>query len=324
MTLRMYEPDRYLNAWLSAVGANIPSPGEIHMVYNSGTGTPYGYFRRIIDDSKMHSTIANAHTAMTTGRHDVALLTQEAHSSAAAITWSKSYTHLIGMAKPGSFFSGYYPEISISADAVPLLHVTGAGNLFANLSFKFGRGYSGSNMYCLRLGTGGQNCTFIGCHFDGPQNATEAASAETSVVFVQGDSCYFKNCAFGTYWQGMTAGRLLQIGHGAASVTGVFEDCQFIMSASGANPRFIRVQPDTGVGTVFFKGCQFINIGSTSLTYAIDGVGLGNSKLFFDSDCSFAGVTDIVSANMEGKVYFANGYFANAQSNGVAQNPDVS
>jgi hypothetical protein len=54
----------------------------------------------------------------------------------------------------------------------------------------------------------------------------------------------------------------------------------------------------------------------TTLTLAIDGAGLANAQMYFDQNCSFHGVTDIVAAAYEDHVHCgASTYTAAATSN---------
>jgi hypothetical protein len=312
------------------VGMEVLQPQDTRWVYSSTSSQIYKDLRKNADPTKLHSTLNLGEAAITSAQNEIVYLTPEQHSIATAITWDGSYTHLIGMTKPSYFYSGVYPEIKASANMSPMITVSGNGCYFANFTLNYGRGYS-TNPVGLKV-TGGGN-TFEGIHFDGPQNATEAASQYSIMVWNQGDGTVFKNCSFGCHWQSMTQGYLMQFGHGASAPTTVFEECIFLMNAGATTPYFMRIQPDTSTGILVFKGCQFINIGSSSLTYAIDGVGLGDTKMFFDANCSFAGVTDIVTANMETKVYCSTANLAGTASvatNGVklanliATNPDVS
>lgn len=296
-------------------------PGEIHYV-GLGSGVPYGFWRdnRRIPASRLHTAIVNAYDAAgrQNGNNNVLVLSPDSHSQAAALTFNKNMTHLVG-AYPASRMN-LRSRIGHSDDFDALLTLSGYGNLLQNLYFMHGRG-SATNLHCLEI-TGDRN-TLKNVHLGGPMNATEAGTAGYSTLeLTGGEECYFKNCVFGTDTIARSAANcVLRIG--ANATRAVFEDCIFVSRASAGTPYFIEVLVGTTDFWTLFKNCQFINTG-TALT-----VGILNSspayahKLLFDSKCGFFGVTDVIAEAGEGSVYFAGGnYVADATTLGLAVNPN--
>ncbi len=93
----------------------------------------------------------------------------------------------------------------------------------------------------------------------------------------------------------------------------VFEDCLFIFATAGTTTEIIDWSAATGAlgtTTAFFLNCQFVNsyprvmvadaIVIPTLTEASDSI------LYFDSRCSFTGVTDVVVAGKEQLVWMGH------------------
>jgi hypothetical protein len=219
-----------------------------------------------------------------------------------------------------------------------MLTVSGYGNTFANLMFQHGRG-SATNVNLMTL-TGNRN-SFYNCHFDGPINTTEGDTAY-DLIRISGEEYYFKNCYFGAdniffTGNGAQAGSSLIEFTASSAPRGVFEECIFVIKADAVYPTFLKPCYDLSEAGIFFKRCAFLNIGTSSLTYAIDydGTATGlnaNAQMFF-LGCSFAGVTDIIPAGDQDYVWFDNANTTAAQVtggeavalfNGIATHPDVS
>jgi hypothetical protein len=305
----------------------IPGAAEKHYICASGQ-QPATYWRSRAKGDRFHGTIAAAHSAMTTGRNDVALLSPDSHSQAAGITWSKNMCHLVGSFGPA--MQNHRSRIGHSADFASLLTVSGYGNTLANLYFMHGRG-SATNVNALKV-TGNRN-SFIRCHFGGPLHATEGDAAAYALVQLDAAETYFEKCFFGidtTAFSG--AGCLVKFGNEAEPPRSIFKDCIFMMIADATAPFFLNVEAGAGAGAAVFQNCLFLNIGSSSLAYAINGAGLGNFKMFFDLACSFAGVSEIVEVAYEASVFCGGVNMAVNQVNTassklfnmMATNPDVS
>jgi len=269
-------------------GMGIPGIGEVHMVTRSGAYEPYSYWTDLVDPDRAHTSITTAEGLMTTGRNDVMLLSPDSHSQAAGITWDLNLAHLVGMYPPQRM--NMRSRIGHSANFATLLTVSGYGNSFWNLYFMHGRG-SATNLNCLTVS--GDRNSFHNCHFL-PAHATEFDTSGYDLIRLNCGEGYFHKCFFGGDTVAMGAVDLIRI-YGASdrSCRVVFEDCIFLVNQdAGADGNFIETVAGNGTGVVWFLNCQFVNIG-TAMTLAIDGTGLGNQKFYFDSRCSFSGVTDI-------------------------------
>jgi hypothetical protein len=261
------------------------------------------------------STLAAAKAKMTTGNNDKLHLiaaTTAVHIPT-SITWDLNLSHICGEGSFGRM--NQRARIDQTAAAAAMFIVSGYGNTFSNLYFMHGTA-SATNLKGVYL-TGARN-TFLNCHILA-QDATALDEALYTLVAINNSEQYFKGCTFGGDAVGWSAGSMIQLGvsgdGGPPRV--IFEDCLFIMDADAAGGYFISGLAGMGNGVGVFLNCQFINIGTT-LTLGIDGTGLNNYQLYFDSRCSFAGVTDVCAAAYESKIWFGTaGAYSGADENNL-------
>ena len=285
-------------------------PADVRLVCRSGDYEPFKWYSNSRwDTTKFHTSIGTAYTACTSGRNDTIWLSPDSHSQATALTWAKNMVHLEGMYAHGRM--NLRSRIGHSADFTPMLTVSGYGNSFKNLYFMHGRG-AAANLNLLTV-SGNRN-SFMNCHIGGPMNAAEADATGYDLVRITGEENYFYRCFFGVDTQETSKATHIELG--AASLRQIFEDCIFVMNADANAPRFIKCDAGLGEQVVLFQNCTFINTGSSSLAYAINGAGLNNAKLYFDSRCNFHGVSYIVAAANEDNVLIGTGGY---QAAGTAQ-----
>jgi len=296
-------------------------PADAHMLVLSG-GTPEAYWKSKFENTKIHTSLANAHTAVVSGQGDVVYVSMNNHVLPAT-TLSKSNVSYIGMG-PKAF--GYNPcYFTHTADQDVWITVSGANNAFYNLRFQHG-GTSATNAHAIEL-TGAQN-RFYWCHFDGPETTTEAAVSGYDLVKISEEYNYFENCLFGNPWNSMTDVSALLGFTGNKNCTTFFKNCVFQKCCGNTTNLFIHTYQSLNGGChIHFENCSFQNTGTSTPQYAIDGYGLNtNNAMMTFQNCSFSGVTDVVASTYEAYVWFSGGgvYAANAQQNGLAANPDVS
>lgn len=274
----------------SALGRfGIPGIAEVHVCADSDGGAPFAYWTDLChgNTNNFHTDIETALSLCTSGRNDVVLLTPDNHTQGDAVTWDKNMTHLVGMFPPAMM--NQRSRIGHNANFTTLFTMSGYGNLMANIYFMHGRG-NAANLNCLTVS--GDRNSFINCHFL-PANATELDQANYDLIRLNCGEVYFNNCFFGGDTVAWTNGDMIRL-YGATdrSCRAVFDNCLFVMKADNNQVNFIETVAGAGSALTVFRNCQFINIGTT-MTLGIDGTGLGNYKLFFDSRCVFHGITDI-------------------------------
>lgn len=321
--------ERNLDPSLRSLIQGVSMPGAADKLYVVKDGAAAkDYWGQRVEGAKLFESpssgasaaIANAHSYATSGRNDVVHLSPDSHTLGAALTWSKSMTHLIGM----------YPEsrmnqrsrIGHNITLATMLTVSGAGNLFANLYFMYGL----ANATDLNLLTvSGDRNNFINCHFGGPTNATPVDEAGFDLVRLNCGEVFFGNCTFGLETVLWTDGDVLRF-YGAAdrSLRATFENCVIHIRADNNQVNFIETVAGLGNGFATFKNTMFINHG-TAILLGIDGAGVGTAfKHIFDINSFMVGATDVITAANEGTVYFGHGNFLTGadEDNGLACNPD--
>ena len=321
----------------SLSGIGIVGAAEARVVAGvAATGEPYYYWQRWARPEYFHTDIQAAHDACQGGDNEVVFITPEIQyiggaTTSVKLTWSKNMTHLVGMYGPA--MQNMRSRITHVTTLPVMCEVSGYGNTLANLYFMYGVVAADINAVLV---SGNRN-SFVNCHFLN-QVATALDDSTSQIVSITGSESYFKNCTFGADSLAMSAGALVGFPGNAQSSYGpqraVFENCIFLMNADANAPFFLKFGPSgLGTATLFFKGCSFINIG-TSLTYAIDGSSMGTAvKLFLDNNTYFAGATDVIAATYESNVWLApantpinqvTGGASVALFNALGAHPDVS
>lgn len=280
----------------SLSGVGIVGASEVRVLGNGATTTPYQYWKDWAGPEYWHTDLETAHGLCEGGRNEVILVTPESHSQADAVTHTKNMVHVVGMYGPA--MQNHRSRIGHSVTVSPLLTVSGEGSTFANLYFPYGLA-NATDLNLLTI-TGARN-SFKNCHFL-QTNATPLDEAGFKLVDLQSSETYFKDCYFGGDTVAWTNGTMVNFAASAAPPRVVFDDCLFVMNADNAQVTFLKTVAGLGRCTIVFRNCQFLNLG-TALTYGIDGAGLSNAMMFFDSRCFFAGCTDIVAAAQEAYVW---------------------
>lgn len=288
-------------------------PGACHYAA-LGSGVPYGFLRddRRIPASRLHLNILDAYDAAgrQNGNNNVIFLTPDSHTLAAALTFNKNMTHLVGM-YPGMPLN-LRSRIGHSATVSPMITVSGYGNLIKNVYLMHGA--AATDLIGMQI-TGERNM-LENVHIGGPMAELQSAEATYATLDLTGCSeGYFKKCTFGTDTIARTdSNSILRIG--ADSVRNVFEDCIFLMHSSVGDSYFIEVLVGSTYSWTMFKNCQFITSYGTAAAVGIlnSSVSYGH-KLLFDSRCAMYNATDAIAEAGEGSVFQGNGGFCPADEN---------
>jgi hypothetical protein len=290
--------------------------GEIRMI-TGGTGNAHTYFRDKVYEANLHTYVSQAEAAMVTQRNDVMLVTPashawrgDSHATAAALTWDKTNCHILGM-DPAPMAGYSRSRFSHAGYTMAnFMTVSGDCNKFKNLRWMHGASTGGASDVTLMTISGHGN-VFENIGFAGPNDATQAASANYKSIVITGSQNHFKNCIFGSVndVDRSAANTILSFG-AACGAWNIFENCVFRSRSGGgqATAYFINdAVTDTVVDyTAIFLNCQFIHAG-TALTLAI-AKGANTSRwLYFDNRCSFSNVTDVVADARNGEVYWGGG-----------------
>jgi len=310
-------PDKLYELGGVPVGMAVLQPPEVRWVYSSTSAAPYlNLTKGNLDPAKLHATIAAAHTATTSGRNDTVFLTPETHTLTAAVAWSNSNTHLIGMNAPTFWPRSCHITHTSALSINNMFAVSGSNNYFANLHFEYAVGAQAANYTCL-YNTGSGN-VYENCWFEGPCDATQGDSTSFALVNVDGGGNLFRGCVFGSTSVKNTAAALLKLTGSAYRST--FENCIFYFQGDNATATMIDLTASAAYsGPQFFKSCQFVNWSdnwATNGNYLVRTTGgtPENGGLIFDTNCVVVGFTDISA----GDTVAASPFFFGLQSTAAA------
>lgn len=244
-------------------------------------------------------TLEEAEDRCTANRNDavVVLGNNAGLTPAAAITWDKSYTHLVGLAAPTRVGKRARIFQGAALTTSPWFNISGVqGCIFRDL-YLFSGVADAAAKVAVAL-TGAQRCVFDNVHFAGGGHATSAIDAGAALHFTGAGPSenLFKDCVFGvdTAVQG-NGWAALVFAATAAAARNVFEDCLFTVYAGHAGVRFVELMANGGIDRyTLFKRCTFINLNATQMDSAFEiaaGFDPAN-KRFLLQDCALIGADD--------------------------------
>ncbi len=239
------------------------------------------------------ASLEAAYALTVADQHDVVIMLagDTGNALAAAITWSKDHTHLIG-------WSGNLPGMgqrvrvtgSTSTDLSVLVTFSGNGCIVRNVQF-FNGGDADADAGAVIV-SGSRN-EFTNCFFAGMGHATPAARAGSYSLSVTGSENYFDKCTIGldTIVRAAANSELLLSG-----VRNEFHDCKFI-SDSVTSGKFL-VAVDNSGGDLrynYFSGeCMFYNYSenwATGIANAFDMPAAGSTHyVILGPQCFLVGV----------------------------------
>lgn len=210
------------------------------------------------------ATLSQAHSLCTDGNNDVVFLTGTVHTTATTV-WSKSKTHLIGLAP--NLRSQARARISQTGSTLftPLVSVTASECIFRDIgSF---HGFANASTQICWADTGGRN-EYTRCLFGGMGNATAAAQAGSRSLTISGGTGEntFTDCQIGldTVTRSTNNASLELL---AATPRNVFTRCLFPCLTSSASALWVTVGSGGMDRFALFSDCTFINaVESTSTT----------------------------------------------------------
>lgn len=238
-------------------------------------------------------TVAAAYALCTTLKNDVVLLVGNGTSNVAtaAITWSKSYTHLIGLCSPIPDEQRARIKPSAALATTPFVTFSGDGCIIKNISFWHETSDAAGLVNVLVSGGRNyfENCQFAGAV--GANNATGARSLKVGGAAGSASGNVFKNCTIGNDTIQIVAGVFdLEFVTGTAHT--LFEDCLFVHSAAATTNAHVSIAAAAGVGRRnMFKRCLFINETAVAQADVITvGAALNRSDYILMIDCWMYGV----------------------------------
>lgn len=215
------------------------------------------------------ATLSQAHSLCTANNNDVVFLSGTVHTTATT-TWSKNFTHLIGLTAPSQ---NNRARISQTGSTVftPLVNVTAQGCIFADIATF--HGFADASTQICWTDAGGRN-SYKNVQFFGGGNATAAAQAGMRSLLVSGNTGEnrFDGCTVGldTIVRATNANASLEFTGG--SPRNKFRNCVFQADVSAAGDVHITVGSGGIDRYALFENCTFVNAvesGSTTMNAAI-------------------------------------------------------
>jgi len=243
-------------------------------------------------------TVANQHDAV------FYIAASSGMNLAAAVTWAKNYTHLVGLAAPTRAAQrARMFQTSTLTGASPLLTISASGCIFKN--FYIFQGVDDATSLVNVSVTGGRNY-FENVHFAGGGHVTQAINGGASLLLDGAEENTFKNCTIGVDTVDAATG-MSGILFDDEAHRNLFEDCIIRMRAGNAGANFIEVVDATGIDRDnIFKKCTFLNNHTAAaMTSAfVAPAGMGAPRRIFFQDCMVYGSTALDADDRD--VFFGN------------------
>lgn len=243
-------------------------------------------------------TIEAAYALCTTLKNDVVLVVGNGTSqtAAAAITWAKDFTHLVGLCSPIPDEQRSRIKPTAALATTPFVTWSASGCVVKNISFW----HETSDALGLVnvLVSGGrnyfENCQFAGAI--GTNNATGARSLKVGGANASGN--VFKSCTIGNDTIQIVAG-VIDLEFVSGAMHTLFEDCVFNHSAAATTNAHVTIAAAAGVGRRnIFRRCLFLN--ETAVAQAevfIVGAAIDRANHILMLDCWMYGVAKWDSNN---------------------------
>lgn len=254
------------------------------------------------------ASIEAAEALCTANQHDVVLYLagSSGNNLAAALTWDKNYTHLIGWCAPTAVANrSRIFQTSTLTGASPLLNITATGCMFMN--FYIFQGVDDATSLVNVQVSGGRNY-FENVHFAGGGHATMAIDGCKSLRLVGSEGEHrFVNCTIGVDTIAAATG-VAALSISGGTPRNVFRDCNFILYAGNAGAMFVEWEALSAVDRyMLFDRCRFLNTGLTTMDQAFSiPASVPAHRRCFLHDCWGYGFTDW-EANDRGVLYISGG-----------------
>jgi len=235
------------------------------------------------------ASIEAAEALCVANQHDVVLYLagSSGNNLAAALTWDKNYTHLIGWCAPTMAAQrARVFQTSTLTGASPLLNITATGCMFQN--FYIFQGVDDATSLINVQVTGGRNY-FRNVHFAGGGHATMAINGGASLKLNGAEENLFEGCTIGVDTIAAATGMVGILFDGSAQ-RNVFRKCHVSMLAGHAGAAWLEVADGTGIDRyTIFDNCLFTNTNKENFEmtsgFVIPAVAANRPARIFLKDC---------------------------------------
>lgn len=274
--------------------------------------------------TKAFKTLSKANDSVTTNKHDVVLLSgYSAHVLTEMLSITKNRVHFIGLGGPASHYgqrSRVTMGVTTATANTAMVKNTGVGNTFTGIKFASDDTLT-QGVDCFA--EGGEYTKFYGCEF---YKSTHLGVSAASELLLNGDSCQFYNCTFGSLVDTVTDNYIRPAVRLAREViTGkvcrdcYFENCLFWKKAGGTETQFVHAAGATDVERMLmFKDCTFINakLGAALPAHAVGCAAAQTEGNIILKNCTAVRCTIMAEASV---AIYVDGAVPTFASTGVAK-----
>lgn len=220
-------------------------------------------------------SVEAAYALCVADQHDTVLLlaNDTADNPTALLTWSKDYTHLIGIGCNLPGIGQRCRIVGTSTLGLPLL-ATFSGNGCIVKNIQFYNGDEDNEDTGAVLVSGGRN-HFINCMFAGMAHTTPAARAGGYSLEVSGSENTFEKCSIGLQTIIRAAANAELIISGTTCYRNRFVDCEFISWSVTAGKLLVKFAAASVPWTTKFINCIFDNLDMSA--GGADGASIDNA-----------------------------------------------
>lgn len=235
------------------------------------------------------ASIEAAYALCTTGQHDTVLYisSTSGNNLAAAVTWSKNLTHLVGWCAPTLVAQrSRIFQTSTLTGASPLLTISGYGCIFKH--FYIFQGVD-DNTSLINVSVTGDRNYFENVHFAGGGHATQAIDGGASLKLDGAYENTFVNCTIGVDTIAAATG-MMGIVFDNESSRNIFRNCHVSMYAGNTGAGFVEVADANGFDRyTLFDNCFFTNTNKTQFdmasAFVIPAIAANKPARIFLKDC---------------------------------------
>jgi len=297
--------DPSLVQWIMQQTGLGPGIGELHWVAPASSAT--SQFRTqlqrwgVEQNYKIHLSPADAHPYMVDGRNDIMLIMPSNYvmTGAAPLTWSNSYTHMLGLYHPAAEHCQRHGVIlrTSSTTGVFAMQVTGSGCQFHNVAFE---NFGAATAAVCAVKESGHSNYFKSCTMMGMVKTQQSQNADCCTLWIDtttsdaGKADRFDDCIIGDPG---TAKRTVQNGIILMGPTGTigagasmtYKGCRILTWAEDTDPAALKIVADYCADRmILFDDCTFYNFkenhSSTEPAYVVrDGCNTTHDILFKNS-----------------------------------------
>jgi hypothetical protein len=317
--------DYLLKQWILAALQGVAASGDVKALVPVDSST--SAFRTALHDlgmsyNDMFTDVSQAHGALADYGNDTLLVLPGGHSlGAAAFTWSKNYSNIVGVAVPVP--NGGRARLTTSSiNASVALTISARSVHMKNVHLQWGGGNASARTALKLTYSGNANVMLENCDLEGPIHATEAAAAYRILELASGcQDVFVKGGRIGA-WTIQAAeadGYELYLTGNNAIVN--FQDVLFQAYSNEAGHMFIG--PTTGniggeAALAIFERCKFFQGDRDVTLTAVCGPHATQGCYWF-VDCSAYNVTDWAAAGST-TVKVSSGA-ASAENGGIGAQP---